>query len=357
MLRALRQLPGLRAPESFRTWLAMIAVNRVGTHLHRRQTAAARQVDLDELVEMPDAEADLENLTMLRLELSGQRRQVVRASRWLDPDDRALLSLWWLEVAGQLTRTELAAAMGVSVAHAGVRVQRMRGQLELAAHWWPPSTPIRAVPTSPPCWPTGTADPARCGASGLPGTPSRAPICSRPPRAWSPPSGCSSASHCCRYRWRLGPGCSARSHWAGRRSPPRRRHCPERSEPALPASGPVPRRASSRQLVQAVAAHPVVATLVAGAAVGGAAVTTANWPAPVPAAPTVIAAPATAAVPALAPPIATRAAAAPTAAKPAPAPTRTLAIGKASLESVNEAGRFRLNHRHLRLPDARERQQ
>ena len=103
MLRALRQLRGLRTPESFRTWLAMIAVNQVGTHLHRRHTTAARRVNLDQVVEMPDAEADVENLTMLRLELSSQRRQVVRASRWLDPDDRPLLALWWLEVAGLLT--------------------------------------------------------------------------------------------------------------------------------------------------------------------------------------------------------------------------------------------------------------
>ena len=130
MLRALRQFPALRSPESLRPWLAAIAVHQVSTHRHRQLVAGRRAAPLDEAAEVPDAEAEFEDLTMLRLELSGQRRQVVRASRWLDPDDRALLSLWWLETAGELTRTELATALEVSIAHAGVRVQRMRRQLD-----------------------------------------------------------------------------------------------------------------------------------------------------------------------------------------------------------------------------------
>ncbi|MFD2767450.1 sigma-70 family RNA polymerase sigma factor [Micromonospora eburnea] len=132
MLRAVRQLPGLQSPESFRSWLAAIATRQLSTHLHRRQLAARRTGPLDEAAEVPDGEAGFEDLTALRVELSGQRRQIVRASWWLDPDDRALLSLWWLEAAGELTRTELAGALAVSVAHAGVRVQRMRQQLDVS---------------------------------------------------------------------------------------------------------------------------------------------------------------------------------------------------------------------------------
>ncbi len=131
MLRAMRRLPALHSPESLRPWLAAIAVHQVSTYLHRQRLSARRTVALDEAAELADSGAEFEDLTMLRLELSGQRRQVVRASRWLDPDDAALLSLWWLEAAGELTRTDLAAALGVSVAHAGVRVQRMRHQLDL----------------------------------------------------------------------------------------------------------------------------------------------------------------------------------------------------------------------------------
>src|SRR4051794_11172082 len=104
MVRALRDLPALRTPESFRAWLAAIAVRQVGTHRQRRRLAAARGTDLDEAVDVPDADAAFEDLTILQLGLSGQRRHAVLAGRWLDPDDRTLLSLWWLEAADQLTR-------------------------------------------------------------------------------------------------------------------------------------------------------------------------------------------------------------------------------------------------------------
>ncbi|GLH99617.1 RNA polymerase sigma factor [Phytohabitans aurantiacus] len=129
MLRALRELRTLRTPESFRPWLMTIATRQVSTHLHRRQADAERTAALDEVTESPDVDA--EDLAVLCAELSGQRRQVVRASRWLDPDDRELLPLWWLETAGRLTRTEVAAALSASRAHTGVRVQRMRQQLDL----------------------------------------------------------------------------------------------------------------------------------------------------------------------------------------------------------------------------------
>jgi hypothetical protein len=45
-------------------------------------------------------------------------------------DERTAFSLWWLEMVGELTRPDVAAALGTSVAHAGVRMQRMREQLE-----------------------------------------------------------------------------------------------------------------------------------------------------------------------------------------------------------------------------------
>jgi RNA polymerase sigma factor (sigma-70 family) len=130
MVRALRQLPTLRRPESFRSWLTTIAVHQIGTHLHRRAAGEQRFASLDEVTGMPDPGAELETRTMLQLELSAQRRQVVRAGYWLDPDDRVVLSLWLLETAGELTRADLAAALEISVAHAGVRIQRMRQQLD-----------------------------------------------------------------------------------------------------------------------------------------------------------------------------------------------------------------------------------
>jgi RNA polymerase sigma factor (sigma-70 family) len=128
MLRVLRELRTLRTPESFRPWLMTIATRQVSTCLRQWQASTERTVALDEVVDAPAAAA--EDLALLRLELSGQRRQLARAGRWLDPDDLTPLSLWGLEVAGRLTRTELAAALGKSVAHAGVCVQRTRNRLE-----------------------------------------------------------------------------------------------------------------------------------------------------------------------------------------------------------------------------------
>ena len=132
MLRAVRDLAALRTPGSFRSWLAAIAVRQVGTHQHRQQTVGRRTAALDEATDEPDPRVDVETETALRAQLSRQRREVAEATRWLDPGDRAVLALWWQEVAGLITRAELAAAAGLSVAHAGVRIQRMREQLDLA---------------------------------------------------------------------------------------------------------------------------------------------------------------------------------------------------------------------------------
>lgn len=132
MLRVLRQLPGLREPHSFRPWLAAIAVRQVSTHLARQESAARRATGLEAVTGRPDPAAEVEDATVLRAELAVQRRQVRHAARWLSPDDRVLLGLWWLEAIGRLGRADVAAALGVSVGHAGVRVQRMRDQLELS---------------------------------------------------------------------------------------------------------------------------------------------------------------------------------------------------------------------------------
>ncbi|WP_155370711.1 sigma-70 family RNA polymerase sigma factor [Catellatospora vulcania] len=130
MVRVIRDLPDLRDPATFRAWVGTITVRQISNHLQRRRTSEPRAGDLAGLSEFPDAHGEVEGLTLLRLGIAEQRRQAAQAARWLDDDDRVLLSLWWLELAGRLTRTELAAAAGVSIAHAGVRVQRMRQQLE-----------------------------------------------------------------------------------------------------------------------------------------------------------------------------------------------------------------------------------
>jgi RNA polymerase sigma factor (sigma-70 family) len=132
MVLALRQLSDLRSPGSFRSWLAAIAVRQVGSHLARDDAAARRTVPLDLVLGRPDAGAEVEGQALLRVELAGQRRQVAHAIAWTGADDRTTFSLWWLEMTGELTRPEVAAALGTSVSHAGVRIQRMREQLELS---------------------------------------------------------------------------------------------------------------------------------------------------------------------------------------------------------------------------------
>ncbi|MFC7184295.1 sigma-70 family RNA polymerase sigma factor [Kitasatospora paranensis] len=133
MLRAVDGLSGLRDPAGFRSWLVAIAMNQIRRRHHERMAAnAAACAGLQDAYDVADPGADFVDLTIVRLGLSGQRREVAEATRWLDEGDRELLALWWLEAAGELTRPELAAALELSPQHAAVRVQRMKGQLETA---------------------------------------------------------------------------------------------------------------------------------------------------------------------------------------------------------------------------------
>ncbi|MFF4958906.1 sigma-70 family RNA polymerase sigma factor [Streptomyces sp. NPDC001222] len=142
MLRALDALGGLRTPESFRSWLVAIAMNQVRAHWQDRQFAPGA---VEEAEDLADPGADFVDLTLVQLQLSGQRRETALATRWLEPDDRGLLSLWWLECAGALTRGEVAAALELSPQHTAVRVQRMKAQLEAAR------VVVRALDAQPPC--------------------------------------------------------------------------------------------------------------------------------------------------------------------------------------------------------------
>ncbi|MEV0450972.1 sigma-70 family RNA polymerase sigma factor [Streptomyces sp. NPDC050600] len=143
MVRALDGLPGLRDPARFRSWLVAIAMNRIRHRWRERQQAPLP--GLDGAATLADPAGDFTELTILRLGLTGQRREVAEATRWLDEEDRELLSLWWLEAAGELTRAELAAALDVPPRHAAVRVQRMKERLETGR------TVVRALAAVPPC--------------------------------------------------------------------------------------------------------------------------------------------------------------------------------------------------------------
>nr|WP_055567782.1 sigma-70 family RNA polymerase sigma factor [Streptomyces atriruber] len=146
MLRVLGGLDGLRSPETFRSWLVAITMNQIRGHWRERASGAIPAGGgLADAYDVVDPGADFVDLTITRLGLSGQRRETAEATRWLDEDDRALLSLWWLESAGELTRAEVADALELSPQHAAVRVQRMKAQLETAR------VVVRALSASPPC--------------------------------------------------------------------------------------------------------------------------------------------------------------------------------------------------------------
>ncbi|WP_438309583.1 sigma-70 family RNA polymerase sigma factor [Streptomyces sp. HUAS TT3] len=132
LLRVVRDLPALRAPDSFRSWLVSITLRQIHTHWNRQRAFVDRTAVIDEALHIPDARPEPEDATILRLHVSDERRQIAEAGRWLDPDHRVLLSLWWQESAGLLSREDMAAATGLTVAHVGVRLQRMREQLDLS---------------------------------------------------------------------------------------------------------------------------------------------------------------------------------------------------------------------------------
>ncbi len=143
MVRVLDGLPGLERPDRFRSWLVAITVRQI----RDRWRAGRTWLTSDPLEDAGAGEAqpDFADLAILRLALSGQRREAVEATRWLEDEEREVLALWWMESAGELTRGELSAACGLTPSHAAVRVQRVKERLETAR------AVVRAVTASPRC--------------------------------------------------------------------------------------------------------------------------------------------------------------------------------------------------------------
>ncbi|MEH0555218.1 sigma-70 family RNA polymerase sigma factor [Streptomyces sp. B21-101] len=144
MLRVLDGLPGLERPDRFRSWLVAITVRQIRDRWRRGRPWLAAD-PLEESGHDTDPQADFSDLVLLRLALSGQRREAVEATRWLEGEEREVLALWWMEGAGELTRGELSAACGLTPQHAAVRIQRVKERLETAR------AVVRAVTASPRC--------------------------------------------------------------------------------------------------------------------------------------------------------------------------------------------------------------
>ncbi|MBB5867958.1 RNA polymerase sigma factor (sigma-70 family) [Allocatelliglobosispora scoriae] len=132
MLRAVAALPRLRDPERFRSWLIAIAIRQTQDRGRARGAVLGRQLPLDDWPDPPHPGPGPAEETIVAVDLSAQRREAVLAAQWLSAADQRLLALWWQETGGVITRSELAASLGLSTGHAAVRVQRMKAQLDLA---------------------------------------------------------------------------------------------------------------------------------------------------------------------------------------------------------------------------------
>jgi RNA polymerase sigma factor (sigma-70 family) len=141
MLRVVRGLRDLRDPAAFRSWLVAVAIRQVRDHQNARQAVVIHDLWPD----VADPAADFVDLAILRLGLSGQRRETAEATRWLDVSYQELLALWWLEAGGKLSRSEIAAALGLPPRHLAVRIARMKGQLTTAR------VLVRALRAAPVC--------------------------------------------------------------------------------------------------------------------------------------------------------------------------------------------------------------
>jgi RNA polymerase sigma factor (sigma-70 family) len=131
MLQLVRGLGSLRDPERLRAWVVAVTVNQIRDHQRSAHTLRP-QVPFDERVEIPDPRGEFVEHTLIQLDVSEQRRETQQAAQWLDPDHRELLTLWWLEASGHLTRPELIDALQADPHHVAVRVSRMKEQLDFS---------------------------------------------------------------------------------------------------------------------------------------------------------------------------------------------------------------------------------
>ena len=145
LIRVVDHLGELRDPAAFRSWIVAIAVREVRARWRMSQARPLGRPAEEDAAQTADPGADFVDLTILRLGLAEQRRETALATRWLEPQDRELLALWWLETAGELSRAQLADALGLPPGHAAVRVQRMKAQLESAR------VVVRALAATPRC--------------------------------------------------------------------------------------------------------------------------------------------------------------------------------------------------------------
>jgi DNA-directed RNA polymerase specialized sigma24 family protein len=123
-------LPGLPEPDLFRPWLLATALRGLRAADRKRATGPT---------------TDFVDTTVAQLGLSGQRREAAEATRWMADEDRELLAMWWLEVGGELDRSEVVAASGRSDADVANGISQLQERFDDAR------AVVRALAAMPRC--------------------------------------------------------------------------------------------------------------------------------------------------------------------------------------------------------------
>ncbi|GAB7038426.1 MULTISPECIES: AbfB domain-containing protein [Catenuloplanes] len=125
--RAARELAQLRDPDRFRGWLLACAVREIAG-IQAAGTGVSTALDGGPA----DPSADFVSLAIVQHDLTGRRRELDEATRWIDGEHSVVLALWWLEAAGLLTRAEVADALRMPPDDVTGRVTVLREQWEQA---------------------------------------------------------------------------------------------------------------------------------------------------------------------------------------------------------------------------------
>jgi hypothetical protein len=120
--------------DSFRASLVSLTMHHVRVREQAHRPVPAADLPCDPLAGVPrQAEPlDFASVAVRRLGLRGTRRELELAARWMDPADRSLLALWWLESAGHLSRDEVAPALGLGDAELNQRIDSVQRDLMMA---------------------------------------------------------------------------------------------------------------------------------------------------------------------------------------------------------------------------------
>ena len=119
LIRAWRDLPGLRDPDRFDAWLHRLTVNAC-LDLARRRRRRVLEVELDPI----DGPMAIDPLASF-----ADREVVDAAMRHLDPDGRAIVVLHYFL---GMPLTEVAATLGIPVGTVKSRLHRALGEMRIA---------------------------------------------------------------------------------------------------------------------------------------------------------------------------------------------------------------------------------